>query len=122
MTVIRCRFRNVPYVIRIPVVRASHLTGESTGRLYVKDSRFEDIQGAALWVARYYDPKTQVNVDDVECARVPVFLEFNPFVGGLSRIPADRLKIAGAGETYAVRRLSHGLQVNVGGAGDVTRQ
>jgi hypothetical protein len=122
MTVIRCRFRRVPCAIRIPMLRVSHLTGESTDRLYVRDSRFEDIGDSAIWVARYYDPKTQINVDDVECARVPVFLEFNPFLGGLSRIPADRLKIAGAGETYAVRRLSHGLQVNVGGAGDVTRQ
>ena len=69
MTVIRSRFRNVPYGIRIPVMRVSHLTGESTDKLYVKDSRFENIKGAALWVARYYDPKTQINVDDVECDR-----------------------------------------------------
>ena len=113
MTVIRCRFRNVPYGIRIPVVRVSHLTGESTDKLYVKDSRFEDIQGAALWVARYYDPKTQVNVDDVECARVPVFLEFNPFLGGLSRIPEGNLKIPGEAGAYAIRTLSHGLHVDV---------
>jgi hypothetical protein len=122
MTVIRCRFRNVPYGIRIPVVRASHLTGESTDRLYVKDSRFEDIQGAALWIARYYDPKTQVNVDDVECARVPVFLEFNPFVGGLSRIPPDRLKIAGAEGVYAIRAFSHGLRVDVTNTREPARQ
>jgi hypothetical protein len=113
MTVIRCRFRDVPYGIRIPAVRASHLTGESTDKLYVKDSRFEDIQRAALWVARYYDPKTQVNVDDVECARTPVFLEFNPFVGGLSRIPEDKLKIPGEAGVYAIRTLSHGLRVDV---------
>ena len=121
MTVIRCRFRNIPYGIRIPAVRVSHLTGESTDELYVKDSRFEDIQGAALWVARYYDPKTQVNVDDVECARVPVFLEFNPFVGGLSRIPEDRLKIPREGGMYAIRTLSHGLHVNVTNAREAAR-
>ena len=113
MTVIRSRFRNVPYGIRIPVVRASHLTGESTDKLYVRDSRFEDITGAALWVARYHDPKTQVNVDDVECARVPVFLEFNRFLGGLSRIPEDRLKIPGGKGVYAIRTLSHGLHVDI---------
>ena len=113
MTVIRCRFRDVPYGIRIPAIRASHLTGESTDKLYVRDSRFEDIQRAALWVARYYDPKTQVNVDDVECANTPVFLEFNPFVGGLSRIPEDRLKIPGEAGVYAIRTFSHGLRVDV---------
>ena len=121
MTVIRCRFRNIPYGIRIPAVRVSHLTGESTDKLYVKDSRFEDIQGAALWVARYYDPRTQVNVDDVECARVPVFLEFNPFVGGLSRIPEDRLNIFGEEGVYAIRTLSHGLHVNVTNAREAAR-
>ncbi|HMD71884.1 MAG TPA: glycosyl hydrolase family 28-related protein [Bryobacteraceae bacterium] len=122
MTVIRCRFRGLPYGIRIPVVRASHLTGESTDKLYVKDSRFEDIQRAALWVARYYDPKTQVNVDDVECARTPVFLEFNPFVGGLSRIPEDRLKVAGVAAVYAIRSLSHGLRVDVTGSSEPARK
>jgi hypothetical protein len=122
MTVIRCRFSRVPCAIRIPMLQVSHLTGESTDRLYVRDSRFEDIREAAIWVARYYDPKTQINVDDVECARVPVFLEFNPFVGGLSRIPAEHLKIAGVGEAYSVRMLSHGLQVKVDGAGRLTRQ
>jgi hypothetical protein len=122
MTVIRCRFSHVPCAIKIPMLRVSHLTGESTDRLYVRDSRFEDIRDSAIWVARYYDPKTQVNVDDVECARVPVFLEFNPFLGGLSRIPADLLKVAGEGETYAIRYLSHGLHVEVGGAGNVSRR
>jgi hypothetical protein len=122
MTVIRCRFRNVPYGIRIPAVRVSHLTGESTDKLYVKDSRFEDIKGAALWIARYYDPKTQVNVDDVECARVPVFLEFNPFVGGLSRIPPDRLKIPGVEGVYAIRAFSHGLRVDVANTREPARQ
>jgi hypothetical protein len=122
MTAIRCRFRGVPYGIRIPVVRASHLTGESTEKLYVKDSRFEDIRGAAIWVARYYDPKTQVNVEDVECAGTPVFLEFNPFVGGLSRIPEDRLKIPGEAGAYAIRRLSHGLRVDVTGTKEPARK
>ena len=45
MTVIRSRFRDVPYGIRIPVMRVSHLTGESTDKLYVKDSRFEEHPG-----------------------------------------------------------------------------
>jgi hypothetical protein len=119
MTVIRCRFSRVPCAIKIPMLRVSHLTGESTDRLYVRDSRFEDIRDSAIWVARYYDPKTQINVDDVECARVPVFLEFNPFVGGLSRIPANLLKIAGEGDAYAIRYLSHGLHVSIGGVGKV---
>jgi hypothetical protein len=113
MTVIRSRFRNVPYGIRIPVMRVSHLTGESTDKVYVKDSRFENIKGAALWVARYYEPKTQINVDDVECDGVPVFLEFNPFLGGLSRMPESALKVPGEAGAYAIRTLSHGLHVTV---------
>lgn len=122
MTVIRCRFRGVPYGIRIPVVRTSHLTGESTDKLYVKDSRFEDIPGAALWVARYHDPKTQVNVEDVECSGVPVFLEFNPFLGGLSRVPGDLLKIPGEAGAYAIASLSHGLHVQIGTAMEPARK
>ena len=122
MTVIRSRFRNVPYGIRIPVVRVSHLTGESTDKLYVKDSRFEDIPGAALWIARYHDPKTQVNVEDVECARVPVFLEFNRFLGGLSRIPENLLKIPGEAGVYAIRTLSHGLHVDVSNTREPARK
>ena len=113
MTVIRSRFRNVPYGIRIPVMRVSHLTGESTDKVYVKDSRFENIKGAALWVARYYEPKTQINVEDVECEGVPVFLEFNPFLGGLSRMPESALKVPGEAGAYAIRTLSHGLHVTV---------
>jgi hypothetical protein len=122
MTVIRSRFRNVPYGIRIPVMRVSHLTGESTDKLYVKDSRFENIKGAALWVARYYDPKTQINVDDVECDGVPVFLEFNPFVGGLSRMPESALKVPGEAGAYAIRTLSHGLHVDVKDTRELVRK
>jgi len=108
MTVIRSRFRNVPYGIRIPVMRVSHLTGESTDKVYVKDSRFENIQGAALWVARYYEPKTQINVDDVGMrgrSRVP----------GVQSVPGRPLqnagkRLEGPGEAgaYAIRTLSHG--------------
>jgi hypothetical protein len=94
-------------------MRVSHLTGESTDKVYVKDSRFENIKGAALWVARYYEPKTQINVDDVECDGVPVFLEFNPFLGGLSRMPESVLKVPGEAGAYAIRTLSHGLHVTV---------
>jgi hypothetical protein len=122
MTVIRSRFRNVPYGIRIPVMRVSHLTGESTDKLYVKDSRFQNIRGAALWVARYYDPKTQINVDDVECDGVPVFLEFNPFLGGLSRMPESALKVPGEVGAYAIRTLSHGLHVDVGDTREPARK
>ena len=43
-------------------------------------------------------------------------------MGGLSRIPSDLLKIAGEGDTYAIRYLSHGLHVNVGDGGNVTRK
>ena len=122
MTVIRCRFRNVPIGIRIPLLRVSHLTGESTDRVFVKDSRFEDVKEAALWIARYYDPKTQVNVENVECARVPIFLSFSPFLGGLSRIAADKLTVPADGEFYAIRQLSHGLHITVANSPEPERR
>jgi len=67
----------------------------------MKDSRLEDITGPALVISDERSARTQINLQGVVCARVPVLARFRE--GGR--------EIAGAGAIYAVSEFSHGLQV-----------
>jgi len=52
----------------------------------------------------------------------PDFSEFLPFLGGLSRIAADKLTVPADGEFYAIRQLSHGLHIEVADSKEPVRR
>lgn len=94
LTAIRCRFKDMPVGCRVP-------PGAGIERLYLADSRFENVSRAAIATAEKDDPVNQVNVQNTACAATPVFLTFRG-TGPALRAP---------GETYLVADLSHGLHV-----------
>ena len=84
--------------------------------LYLKDCRFEDIAEAAVAGRNYYDPRTDVNAENIALSDTPLFLVFPQFSSGASRIPPDKLQVKGPGDRYwTVRQLSHGLHVEIDG-------
>jgi len=101
LTMIRDVFRHVP--------RGIVIAEGKDEKLYVKDSLFEDVASTGIAVDRYWDPRTQVNIVNVQCARVPVFLAFREIGWPPYRVPEDAQSIPGAGPAYLIRRLAHGL-------------
>jgi hypothetical protein len=93
LTLVRNQFRNVPTAISINENRAD--------RLFLKDSRFENITGPALIIGNEKNLRTQINVENLVCERVPTFVSFRE----------DGKTIAGVGPVYAVKVFSHGLHI-----------
>ncbi len=94
LTILRNRFRSVPSAVAIDPERSEEL--------WIEDSRFEEVSGPALVVSDEGNARTQVNVRNVVCDRVPVFARFRD----------SGKEVAGAGGPgglYVVRDFSHGL-------------
>jgi sugar lactone lactonase YvrE len=91
LTLIRPTFRRVPTAITID--EGSH------DELWVKDGRLEDVTAAAVIVSLEANPRTQVNMENVVCRRVPTFL----------RLRDSGRTFTAPGEMYEVRTFSHGL-------------
>jgi sugar lactone lactonase YvrE len=102
LTLIRPSFRNVPTAISIDA--------NSHDELWVKDGRFEDIGGPAAIVSLEANPRTQINMENSICRRVPVFAELRE----------SGRKFAAPGESYTVRAFSHGLRFADIGAAPAT--
>lgn len=98
LTIIRCRFKNAPTAITIRENRAEEL--------WMKDSRFEDISGPALIVSDEKNARTQINLENVVCQRVPVLTKFRETGEG----------IFGRYPLYRINSLTHGLQISDVGA------
>jgi len=91
LTLIRAQIRHTPTAISIDP--------EYAEELWVKDSRFEDISGPAVIVSNEYGLRTEINIEDVVCRRVPVFTSFRE----------SGNKLPGRGEIYSVNTMTHGL-------------
>jgi len=96
---IRDRFLNSPYGIVVPE--------HGNEKLFVKDSRFERISKTGIVAGNYSDPQTQINLENVTAADVPVFLAFP--VGQVPDLPCREGR-SGTCPTYAVRQFTHGMQ------------
>jgi hypothetical protein len=91
LTLVRPQFKNVPTAISMD---------EGHGdELWVKNARMEDISGPALIIGNEKNAKTEINLENVVCQRVPVFAQFRE----------SGNKVAGQGATYEVTSFSHGL-------------
>ena len=91
LTLIRPHFRNVPTAIAIDAGYPDEL--------WIKDGRMEDITGSAVIISLEQNARTEINMENVVCRRVPIFAEFRE---------SGKL-VAGPAEIYETRVFSHGL-------------
>jgi len=98
LTLVHDEFRNVPTAISID----PHYSDQ----LWVKDARFENISGPAILIGNENSRMTQINLESIVCRQVPVFARFRE----------SGRQLAGAGEIYQVKVLSHGLTLAALGA------
>ncbi len=98
LTLVHDEFRNVPTAISID----PHYSDQ----LWVKDARFENISGPAILIGNENSRMTQINLESILCRQVPVFARFRE----------SGRELAGAGEIYQVKVLSHGLTLPALGA------
>jgi sugar lactone lactonase YvrE len=102
LTIIRNHFKNVPTVIAVRKERAEEL--------WMKDSRFEDITGPALIISDENSARTEINLENVVCQRVPVVAQFRE----------SGQKIPGAGPVYQINAFTHGLHIaDIGGTPEI---
>jgi sugar lactone lactonase YvrE len=94
MTLIRNQFKNVPTAVLVNPDRAEEL--------YLADSRFEDINGPAILISDENNARSQTNLVNVVCQRVPVLAAFRN---------SDK-KIIAPGPIYHVKDFSHGLHID----------
>ncbi|MGB7434633.1 MAG: glycosyl hydrolase family 28-related protein, partial [Candidatus Acidiferrum sp.] len=91
LTLIRPQFKDVPTAIAIDPKYADEL--------WVKDARFENITGPAVIISNEYNPRTEINMQNVICEKVPVFASFRE----------SGKRLTGPNETYQVSTFSHGF-------------
>jgi sugar lactone lactonase YvrE len=98
LTLIRAQFKNVPTAIAIEP--GSH------DELWVKDSRMEDISGPAAIISLEASPRTEINMENVVCRRVPVFAFYRE----------SGKQVSATAGMYEVQAFSHGLHYEDMGA------
>jgi hypothetical protein len=92
LTLIRPQFKNVPTAISIDP--------EYSEELWIKDGRMENISGPAVTISNENNPRTEINMENIVCRRVPTFAAYRD----------SGKKVSGPGEVYSVHTFSHGLQ------------
>lgn len=102
LTIIRNQFKNMPTVVEVRENRAEEL--------WMKDSRFEDIAGPALIISDGDNARTEINLENVVCQRVPVVAKFRE----------SGKTVAGRGAAYQVKAFTHGLHIaDIGGTPEI---
>jgi len=91
LTLIRPYFKNVPTAISIDP--------KYSDELWVKDARMEQISGPAVIISNELSLRTEINMENVLCRAVPVFVSFRE---------SDK-KVDGPLELYQVKTFSHGF-------------
>jgi len=98
LTLIHDEFSNVPTAISID----PHYSDQ----LWIKDSRFENISGPAIYISNESSRMTEINVEDAFCRDVPVF----------AKLRESGREFPQAAKTYRVSIFSHGLNLAFPGA------
>lgn len=94
LTVVRMTVKNVPTVIEV--------NPDFYEKLFIEDSRFENISGPALVISNENNAYTQVSLRNVDCRNVPI----------LTRFRNSGRQIERAGSIYRVKTFNHGLQMD----------
>ena len=103
LTLIRPHFKNVPTAIAIDPGFPDDL--------WVKDARMVDIAGPAVIISLEKSARTEINMEDAICERVPEFALFRE----------SGRKVTAPGKIYQVKVYSHGLHYEDMGAAPETR-
>ncbi len=90
LTLVRPHFRNVPTAISIDP--------DSHDELWIKDGRMEDVTGPAVVISLEQNARTEINMENVVCRRVPTF----------ARLRESGKTFAAPGEIYETKVFSHG--------------
>ena len=101
-------FRNVPEAIDID----PHYYEE----LWVKNTRFENISGPAITISNENNPRTEINLEDIQCHHVPVFIflrESNSSI--LAPKMGSHESTATTMEDYLVSSFTQGLTIPAAG-------
>jgi Pectate lyase superfamily protein/SMP-30/Gluconolactonase/LRE-like region len=93
LTLVRVQFRRLPTAICVRENRSEEL--------WMKDSRLEDIIGPAIVISDEKSARTQINLQNVICERVPVLAHFRE----------SGRDVAGGSALYQVKEFSHGLHI-----------
>ena len=102
LTLIRPQFKNVPTAISIDP--------QYSDELWVKDGRMENITGPAVIISNDNNARTEINMENVVCRKVPIFAAYRE----------SGKRVAAPGEIYEVKTFSHGLQYHdIGAAGAI---
>lgn len=91
LTLIRPQFRNVPTAIDIDPTYSDEL--------WVRDGRMENISGPAVIISNENGARTEINMENVVCRKVPIFASYRE----------SGRRVAGPTDTYEVKTFSHGL-------------
>jgi len=91
LTLIRPQFKNVPTAISIDA--------QYSDELWLKDGRMENVTGPAVIISNENSARTEINMENVVCRKVPVFVAYRE----------SGNHVAGPAETYEVKTFSHGL-------------
>lgn len=116
MTVIRCGFINAPSGINIP--------RPYNENLFVKDSRFENMK-TAINIGHYFNPASQVNLNNVTFAGVDMWLTYPPVAAGTSKtvpFPDKEFSYMAIDKVFTVENYAHGLMMEVSGNQDLLRK
>jgi sugar lactone lactonase YvrE len=100
---VRTRFKGMPSAV-------SFDEGEA-GSLWMKDSRLEDISGAALVISDEFNARSQVSLENLDCPKVPLLALFRE----------SGTQVTTPLAAYHVTRYVHGLQIPELGAEGVVK-
>ena len=93
LTMVRDEFKNEPKVVTIDPGYADEL--------WIKDARFENINGPALTISNENNARTEINLEGIVCLDVPHFAAFRE----------SGKQVDGPSKAYRVEEFSHGLIV-----------
>ncbi|MCX6543224.1 MAG: glycosyl hydrolase family 28-related protein [Acidobacteria bacterium] len=91
LTLVRPSFKNVPTAVSIDA--------NACDELWIKDGRMEDISGPAVVISLEDNARTEINIENVVCRRVPTF----------ARLRDSGKSFAAPGAIYETTVFSHGL-------------
>jgi len=91
LTLIRPEFKDVPTAISIDAGYSDEL--------WLKDGRLENVSGAGVIISAENSRRTEINMENVICEKVPVF----------ALLRESGKQVRGPQEKYQVRTFSHGL-------------
>src|SRR5277367_1925277 len=91
LTLIRPQFKNVPTAVSIDA--------KYSDELWIKDAWMENISGPAVIISAEQSPRTEINMENVVCRGVPVFVSLRE----------SGKQFAGPKEMYEVKNFSYGL-------------